>query len=264
MSVQNDPQQPSTAEILAEVERRRSEASHQKSEGRRRIVIFLDRCVFWLSKHWLAVVNILAFLYVGLPVLSAVLLYLGAEGPGGVIQSLYGPPICHQLPQRSWFLLGQKLSYRLPELLDYFNIEPHPKQWQDVEAVYRIVRYGNSDLGFKIALCQRDVAIYGTIMLAGLAYAQLRHLVKIRPIPLWIYFAFGIVPIGMDGGYQWVTYTLDILLTNSPIPVHETTPLLRTLTGALFGLATAWLAYPHVQDAMDDFRKTLQKRFEWE
>lgn len=263
MSIQNDHPQPSTAEILAEVERRRAEASHQKSE-RRHIVIFLDRCVFWLSKHWLAIVNTLAFLYVGLPILSAVLLYLGLDGPGGIIQSLYGPPICHQLPQRSWFLFGQKLSYRLPELLDYFNIKPYPKQWQDVEAVYRMTGYGNSDLGFKVALCQRDVAIYGTIMLAGLAYALLRRRVKIRPIPLWIYVALGIIPIGVDGGYQWVTYALNILLTHSPIPVHETTPLLRTLTGTMFGLATAWLAYPHVQDAMDDFRKTLQKRFGWE
>jgi uncharacterized membrane protein len=263
MSVQNDPPKPSTAEVLAEVERRRSEASHQKSEGTRRIIIFLDRCVFWLCKHWLAVVNTLAFLYVGLPILSAVLLYLGLEGPGGLIQSLYGPPVCHQLPQRSWFLFGQKFSYRLPELLDYFGIEPHPKQWQDVEAVYRVVRYGNSDLGFKVALCQRDVAIYGTIMLAGLAYALLRCWIKIRPLPVWIYVTLGIIPIGIDGGYQWVTYTLSILLTNSPIPVRETTPLMRTLTGALFGLATVWLAYPHFQIIMDDFRKTLQKRFEW-
>jgi hypothetical protein len=148
--------------------------------------------------------------------------------------------------------------------MEHFDIPPHPKQWQDVEAVYAVTEYGNPELGFKIALCQRDVAIYGTILLAGLAYTLLRRRVKIPPIPVWAYVAFGIVPIGIDGGYQWVTYVLDILLPNSPLPPHETLPLLRTLTGALFGLATAWLAYPHVQDAMDDFRKTLQKRFGWE
>ncbi len=264
MSKQNDPVQPSTAEILAEVEHRRAEAKHQKSAGSRRTIIFLDRCVFWLSKHWLAIVNTLALLYVGIPILSAVLLYLGAEGPGGIIQSVYGPPVCHQLPQRSWFLFGQKFSYRLPELMAYEGIEPHPKQWQDVEAVYSAVRYGDATLGYKVALCQRDVAIYGTILIAGLALSLLRRRWKVHPIPWWIYIAFGIVPIGIDGGYQWVTYILDILLPASPIPVHETTLALRTLTGALFGLATVWLAYPHVQDAMDDFRNTLHKRFGWE
>ncbi|MFL7791085.1 MAG: DUF2085 domain-containing protein [Anaerolineae bacterium] len=269
MSTQNDPAQPSTAEILAEVERRRSEANRPKTEEKRHVVVFLDRCVFWLTKHWLAIINTLVFLYVGLPVLSPVLLYLGAEGLGGTIQSIYGPPICHQLPQRSWFLFGQKFSYRLPELMEYFDIEPHPKQWQDVEVVYSKTRYGELPLGYKVALCQRDTAIYGTILLAGLAYALLRHRIKVHPIQWWDYVTFGIVPIGLNGGYQWITYVLDILLPNkvipfnSPLPPHETTPLLRVLTGALFGLATAWLAYPHVQEAMDDFRKTLHKRFGW-
>lgn len=264
MSTQNDPTQPSTDEVLAEVERRRAERKRQKSESRR-IVIFLDRCVFWLSKHWLAIFNTLALLYVGLPILSPVLLYLGIEGPGKLIQTIYRPPICHQLPQRSWFLFGQKPSYRLPELIEYLNIEPHAKQWQDVEVVYSQVGYGNPDLGYKIALCQRDIAIYGTILIAGLIYTLLRGSWKVRPIPWWIYIAFGIVPIALDGGYQWITYTLEILpFIDSPIPVHETIPLLRTLTGSLFGLATVWLAYPHVQDAMDDFRSTLRKRFGWE
>ncbi|MFN2272099.1 MAG: DUF2085 domain-containing protein [Anaerolineae bacterium] len=269
MSVQNDPPQPSTADILAEVERRRSETSHQKSEGTRRIIIFLDRCVFWLSKHWLAVVNTLAFLYVGLPILSAVLLYFGIEGPGGIIQSLYGPPICHQLPQRSWFLFGPKIAYSLPELMDYFDIEPHLSQIDDVQAVYIAAKFGGPDLGYKVALCQRDVAIYGTIMLAGLAYALLRRWVKIHPLPVWIYVAFGIIPIGMDGGYQWITYILDYTLPNllsidSPLPVHETTPALRVLTGTLFGLMTVWLMYPHAQAMMEDFQSTLRKRFGWE
>lgn len=265
MSEQNNPTQPSTEEILAEVERRRAAARQPKTEEQRRIVIFLDRCVFWLSKHWLVILNLLAVLYVGLPILSPVLLYMGIEGPGKLIQTIYRPPICHQLPQRSWFLFGQKLSYRLSELIEYLGIEPHAKQWQDVEVVYSQVGYGNPDLGYKIALCQRDVAIYGTILVTGLVYALLRGRWKVRPIPWWIYIAFGIVPIGINGGYQWLSYTLDILpFIDSPIPVHETTPLLRTLTGSLFGLATVWLAYPHVQDAMDDFRSTLHKRFGWE
>jgi uncharacterized membrane protein len=264
MSIPNDPAQPSTGEILAEVERRRAEAQQQKTEEQRRIIVLLDRCVFWLSKHWLAVVNILAILYVGLPILSPVLIYLGVAGPGKLIQSIYGPPICHQLPQRSWFLFGRKFAYSLPELMAHAGVDPHSKKWQDVETVYYKIGYGDPTIGYKIALCQRDTAIYGTILLAGLAYSLLRRRWKVPPIPWWIYIAFGVVPMGLDGGYQWLTYTLEILLPNSPIPVHETTPLLRTLTGSLFGLATVWLAYPHVQDAMSDFQSTLQKRFEWE
>jgi uncharacterized membrane protein len=264
MSTQHGPSQPTTSEILAEVERRRSAARREKAERHKSIVVFLDRCVFWLSKHWLAIVNALAFLYVGLPVLSPVLLYLGVEGPGKLIQSVYGSPVCHQLPQRSWFLFGQQIAYSLPELMVHTRMDLPLTQWQSVEVVYHAVGYGDATLGYKVALCQRDTAIYGTILLAGLVYALLRRRVKVPPIPWWIYVAFGIVPMGMDGGYQWFTYTLNILLPNPPISPHETTPLLRVLTGSLFGLATVWLAYPHVQDAMNDFRNTLQKRFGWE
>ena len=264
MSIRDNPTQPSTAEILAEVERRRTAAHRPETEEQRRIIIFLDRCVFWLSKHWLAILNLLAAVYVGLPVLSPVLLYAGIERPGKLIQTLYRPPICHQLPQRSWFLFGQQPSYRLPELLAYFGLESHAEQWQDVEMVYSLVGYGNPDLGYKIALCQRDVAIYGTILLAGLAYTFLRRRWKVPAMLWWLYIALGIFPIAVDGGYQWLTYVLEIVLPRSPLPVHETVPLLRTLTGSLFGLATVWLAYPHVQEAMGDFQSTLHKRFGWE
>jgi uncharacterized membrane protein len=267
MSEQNDPTQPSTAEILAEVERRRADARQQKSAETakpRRVVIFLDRGVFWLSKHWLAILNTLALLYVGLPILSAVLLYLGVEGPGKLIQTIYGPPVCHQIPQRSWFLFGEKPAYSMDELMAYVEIETSSAQWQSVEAIYYVIGYGDATIGYKIPLCQRCIAIYGTISVAGLVYVLLRHRWKVHPIPWWVYVAFGIVPIGLDGGYQWLTYALNIMLSNPPIPIHETTPALRTITGALFGLMTTWLAYPHVQDAMDDFRITLQKRFKWE
>ena len=67
---------------------------------------------------------------------------------------------------------------------------------------------------------------------------------------------------GREG--KMIAYASILPFIDSPIPVHETTPLLRTLTGSLFGLATVWLAYPHIQDAMDDFRSTLHKRFGWE
>jgi uncharacterized membrane protein len=260
MDTRNNPSQPSTAEILAEVERRRAEAHRPKSEQNRRIVVFLDRCVFWLSKHWLAILNALAFLYVGLPVLSPVLLHLGATGPGSAIQIIY-KPLCHQLPHRSWFLFGQKLYYSLPELMEIVGVNPSARRWINVMAVAQGIQYGNATVGYKVALCQRDTAIYGTILLFGLAYSLLRRR-SLRPLPWWAYVIFGIIPMGIDGGYQWLSYIINSFY--SDFPAHDTTPLLRVITGALFGAATVWLAYPYVQEAMDDFRQTLQKRFGWE
>jgi hypothetical protein len=38
---------------------------------------------------------------------------------------------------------------------------------------------------------------------------------------------------------------------------------MRTITGALFGLATVWLAYPLIQEVMDECYETLQQRLGW-
>lgn len=258
MDTPDNTEQTSTDEILAEVERRRA-AGHRSKEPRQ-IVIILDRCVFWLTKHWLAILNLLAFLYIGLPILSPILIYLGATGPGDVIQTIY-KPLCHQLPHRSWFLFGQQTHYSLPELMDFVGVKPSASRWINAAAVAQHVGHGNPTLGYKIALCQRDTAIYGAILLFGLAYTMLRRW-KLRPLRWWVYVGIGILPMGIDGGSQWLAYVINSFYND--FPAYDTIPLFRVITGTLFGVSTVWLAYPHIQAAMDEFRETLQKRFGWE
>jgi uncharacterized membrane protein len=269
MDEQSKPEQPSTAEVLAEVERRRAEARPSIGEERRRAVIVADRFVFWLSKHWLAVFNTIAFLYVGLPVLAPILEYAGLTGPAAVIYVIYGP-LCHQMPERSFFLFGPKFTYTLEELIRHTGLESRPVLAETALLVRAVVGHGDETLGYKFALCQRDTAIYGMIFLFGLLYDVLRKR-RLRPLPFWAYVTFGILPMLIDGGYQWLTFSLlPFLYHEFPslaetfyLKPHETIPLFRVITGALFGLATVWLAYPYVQEAMDDFRETLHKRFGW-
>lgn len=251
MDIQNNPGQPSTAEVLAEVERRRAEAQRWRSERQRRAVILADRFVFWLSKHWLAVCNALALLYVGVPTLAAVLMYLGAEGPAMAVHLIYRPQ-CNQLPQRSWFLFGPKFAYTLPELVERAGTGAVPGPLADTFV-------GNEAVGYKMALCQRCTAIYGAILLFGLFYALGRR--RVRSLPWWAYVGFGLLPMLIDGGYQFLSYVIPLFFPNFPITPYETTPLMRTLTGALFGLATVWLAYPLIQETMEKFHESLQQRF---
>lgn len=256
MSHSQPTPQPSAEEILAEVERRRSPARPPASGRTQRIVIALDRAIFWLTKHWAAVLNLLALLYVGLPFLAPVLMWGGAQPAGRVIYSVYRV-MCHQLPQRSWFLFGPEASYTLTDLLDLVGAE-------ELQGMWSRAFLGNEALGYKVALCQRDVAIYGAILLGGLAYSLLRHRVKINPLPWWAYIGLGVLPMLVDGGYQTVSYLVAAIWPNNPIiQPHETTPLLRTVTGVLFGLATVWLSYPHVEATMKEFAQDLAQRFGW-
>ena len=252
MDQSSPPEQPDTADVLAEVERRRTE-TRRVSTGERRAIILADRFVFYLSKHWLAVFNALALLYVGLPILAPVLMRLGATGPAMVIHLIYRP-LCNQLPQRSWFLFGPQLAYTWPELVERVGTDALVGQWSSTFV-------GNEAVGYKMALCQRCIAIHGAIFLFGLFYVLGRR--RVRPLPWWVYIGLGLLPMALDGGYQTLSYVLSVLLPNFPIPPHETTPFMRTLTGGLFGLATVWLTYPLIQETMDEFREKLHRRFGW-
>jgi uncharacterized membrane protein len=254
MDTTDNPGQPTTAEVLAEVERRRAQARPPMSERQRWIVIVADRFVFWFSKHWLAAFNGLAFLYVGLPALAPALMALGADLPARAIYAIYRP-LCNQLPHRSWFLFGPQFAYTLPELVRRVGAEALAGPWaQDF--------VGNAGVGYKIALCQRCMAIHGAIFLFGLLYALGRP--RVRPLRWWAYILFGIVPILLDGGAQFLSYALALFWPKGPVVPYETTPALRVITGMLFGLATVWLAYPYIQETMDEFRQTLQQRFGWQ
>ncbi|NLF01456.1 MAG: DUF2085 domain-containing protein [Anaerolineales bacterium] len=247
--------EPDTDEILAEVQRRLEAPKQPLDERQQRVVVLADRIVFWLTKHWLAVFSALALLYVGLPFLAPMLMAMGAERPASVLYSIYRP-LCHQLPQRSWFLFGPQAAYSLPELYALVGSDVLSGQWSGAFV-------GTEAMGFKVALCQRDVAIYGAILLSGLVFGLARKRWKVPGMPLWAYLLFGVLPMLIDGGYQWLTYMVVAIWPQAPIAPHETTPLLRTITGALFGFSTVWLAYPHVEATMMEFRQNLQQRFGW-
>jgi uncharacterized membrane protein len=116
-------------------------------------------------------------------------------------------------------------------------------------------------MGYKVALCERDVAIYGAMLIFGLLFGLLRNrVIHIRPIPWYVWLILGIVPIGLDGGTQLLSQFFPQI--NKFIPYRESTPLLRTLTGALFGVFTAWFGYPYVEESMSETRTYMQRRLE--
>ena len=205
-----------------------------------------NRSLLFISRHWLALFNLLVLLYVGLPFTAPVLMKLGAERPARWIYKAYSP-LCHQWAFRSWFLFGPQAAY--PRALAGTGLVPLRTATgvdeYDLVAAREFV--GNEQVGFKVALCERDVAIYGGLLLGGALFAGLRR--HLRPLPIWAWVLFGVLPIALDGGSQ--------LLGALPFlswPIRESTPLLRTLTGLAFGLTNVWLAYPYVEESMDETR----------
>jgi uncharacterized membrane protein len=221
-----------------------------------------DRFSFWMARHYLAFFNVLVAFYLGLAFLAPVLMKVGATAPANVIYRVYGF-MCHQLAYRSWFLFGEQPAYPrqaagIKGWVTYEEVTGRdPTNLWDARGFI-----GDTQFGYKIALCQRDVAIYGAILLFGLAFTLLRRWFPTMPaLPWYVWSLFGIVPIGLDGGTQLVSQFFPQL--NRIFPYRESTPFLRSLTGVLFGLMTAWFGYPLVEESMVETRQAMQRRLEW-
>jgi uncharacterized membrane protein len=216
-----------------------------------------DRFSLWLTRHYMLLVNLLVAIYVGLPFLAPVFMKVGLELPARVIYTVYSP-LCHQLAFRSWFFFGEQAYYprALAGINDIRTYEDIVGQSViDVTAARKLKggEVNGINMGYKVALCERDVAIYGSILIFGIMFALSGR--KLRSIPWYAWVVIGLIPIGLDGGSQ-----LPSLATiNLPfwIPLRESTPLLRTITGCLFGISSAWYLFPVIEEGMLESRRML-------
>lgn len=223
-----------------------------------------DRVYYWISRHYLALLNLLVFLYVGLPFLAPTFMEAGLTAPARVIYSMYSP-LCHQFGFRSFFLFGEQPYYPLPEAhianVKTFEQVTGIQNLSDPGSYTRLLArqyIGNATVGYKVALCERDVAIYGSILLFGLIYALTGRKLPALHWMLWVVFGLG--PIGLDGFSQLFSQFNWPWLA-SFLPYRESPPILRVITGALFGFATAWFAYPYIEESMRETRQFFLKRF---
>jgi uncharacterized membrane protein len=195
-----------------------------------KLTVFLTRFVGAVAKHWLLIANAVLGLQAVLPAVAPALMVIGHTREAQLMYTVYSP-LCHQLPERSFFLFGPQATYTLQEL-EHFLGPSVP------------LRYiGDAAIGYKMTVCQRDVATYTAMFLAGLAFIPLRR--RLRPLPLKL-FALLCMPMAFDGFGQLLGF-------------WESAPWSRVISGALFGLACIWLAFPYVETAMNDVLGVAEK-----
>ncbi len=219
----------------------------------RAVVITLDRGILAFARHWLLFFNLFIFTYLGLPFMAPVLMNSGHPAAANVIYTIYSP-LCHQLGFRSWYLFGERSAYPRDIFQQYTGINP-----DDLWAA-RAFR-GNAQMGYKVAFCERDVAIYGGLLVAGLIYGLPFVRRRVGPLHWLAWLLIGIFPIALDGFSQLFSqFPYHTFALFSWLPPRESTPFLRTLTGGLFGLANAWLAYSYVEESMREVWRDLEAK----
>jgi uncharacterized membrane protein len=185
------------------------------------VLAMTHRLILAVTRHWLAVVNVAMGLVLGVALLAPWLMLHGAPGAGQLIYLMYRP-LCHQLPERSFFLGGPQAAYTLPELNAHLGYEA-PARW-----------IGDAQLGFKMAFCERDAAIYAGWLAAGLGFGLVRR--RFRGLSWQVMVALA-VPITVDGVGQL-------------FGAWESTWWMRVITGVLFAVGTVGFAYPFIEQAM--------------
>jgi uncharacterized membrane protein len=169
-----------------------------------RFLPWIEGFALFVARHWLALVNTAMGVFVGLPVLSPIL-----EASDNQALSFAGDLI---------FLAYHATCHQLPQRS--FFIFQHQVAW-----------------------CERDVAIWGTIFLAGLVFSLVRR--HVDPLSIRWYVVLSI-PMVIDGVTQLFGW-------------RESTWELRLITGFLFGLGTAWLVLPILERGMREVRESLER-----
>ncbi len=227
-----------------------------------------ERFVYWLSRHWLLAFNVAWGVFVIAPWLAPVFMKIGLPGVGNGIYFVY-QFFCHQLPERSFFLFGPQPMHSLGQI---------GAVWPTADANVLRQFVGNADFGWKVAYSDRMVSMYSAFWLASIAFAFVRH--RLRPLSLWGY-ALMILPMAIDGTSHFISdlsgieqgfrATNDWLvqLTGGAFPatfyagdaLGSFNSWLRLITGALFGIASVWLAFPYAEAAFFEVREELEAKF---
>ena len=226
-----------------------------------------DKFALWFSQYYMLVFSLIIFIYVGLPVLAPVLMKAGAKTPANIIYKMYSP-LCHQFAFRSFFLYGEQPYYPLKEsgiagegkdLLDFESVSGI-KNLADPSSFTRLDArnyQGNEKVGYKTALCERDMSIYGAMLLFALIFWATKQRIPPLHWAIWLFVGLGF--IGLDGFSQLISQ-FEFPLFAKILPYRESTPFLRTLTGFIFGFTTAWFGFPYVEESMQETRQIYLKK----
>ena len=222
----------------------------------------------FIRKYWIFAFGIAFGFYAGLPFLAPVFMQAGWKGTGNAIYFIYSF-LCHQLPERSFFLFGPKLTYSLVE------IGATGQNTSNLLALRHFI--GNTAMGWKVAWSDRMVSMFTSLWAFGLLWWPVRK--RLPRLPVWGLILF-LLPMAVDGGMHTLSDFAgigqgfrDLNLWLVPLTRNIFRPefyagdawgsfnsLMRLLTGVLFGLGLAWFSFPYLNDAVVEADAALSGR----
>lgn len=231
----------------------------------------VDQIVLWLGRRWLWVISLLLGLFVFAPFLAPAFMAIGLTTPGRVIYWIYSF-ICHQLPERSYFLFGPKISYTLAEV---------QAVWHNTDNIAILRQFiGNTQMGWKVAWSDRMVSMFTSLWLFGIVWGVIKK--KIKPLPWWG-FVLLLLPMAIDGTTHFFSDLTGFgqgfrdsnawlaALTNHSLPAifyagdawGSFNAWMRLITGLLFGLGIVWFGFPYIDETFTDSARVVEYKHQY-
>ena len=241
------------------------------SKNGRSTAIILNKALHRFSRHWLLTLSITLIFFNGFPWLAPIFMEWGWERAGHIIYLVYGF-LCHQMPQRSFFLFGSS---------PMISLESVQSLWQESTNPLVLRQFvGSADVGWKVAWSDRMVYMYGSPLLFGFAFWPLRWRLRSLSVKGLLLF---LLPMALDGTSHLLSdvlggvgggfrYTNEWLatLTNNVFPATfyvgdafgSFNSWMRLISGILFGLGIVWFAYPHLHQTFNETANQIALKFQ--
>jgi uncharacterized membrane protein len=210
-----------------------------------------------IQNTWIVWFGIVYGIFILLPFIAPVLMDIGWKGAGNSLYFIYSF-LCHQLPERSYFLFGSKFTYSLSEI---------QSAWQNTINPMLLRQFtGEPQMGWKVAWSDRMVSMYSSIWVFGLLWYPFRC--RLPRLPFWGLMLF-LLPMALDGTTHLISDFAGIgqgfrdsnlwlaVLTHNALPLTfyigdawgSFNSIMRLLTGVFFGIGMVWFGFPYLNEA---------------
>ena len=238
--------------------------SQSLSGPTRKLVIALQKGILILARHWTLPAMLVIITIPGLAFLASAFMASDQPAAGQAVYRFLAPHD-HQLPQRSYFLFSERggvQTYSRAQIIGWGGEPGNLRAF-----------VGNGEIGYKLGLNQRMIAIFLAMVLGGLIW-QLRGGQPHLRFPWLLLLA---LPLLIDGlshmdsdattGYRLINawaVTLTGGLFSEEFYAGTTLGTLnwwlRTLTGALFGLGLVWYLFSYFSIRFAAIRRELEPK----
>ena len=229
-----------------------------------------DRYVLWLSRHWVLVISLLLGLYALVPFLAPLFMSSGWVVPGKLIYWIYSF-LCHQLPERSYFLFGAKFSYTLVDI---------QAAWRNTNSIVILRQFvGNTQMGWKVAWSDRMVSMFVSLWLFGALWGSIKK--NNKRIPWWALLML-LLPLALDGTTHFISDMAGIgqgfrdsntwlaVLTQHALPASfyagdawgSFNAWMRLVSGVLFGFGMVWFGFPYIAEVFKDSELAIEYKYQ--